>query len=82
MRQRQKGPVPEMKPFTMISIFVFSLIAILQLTRFVLGWEISINGVTIPVWVSAIAFIVSAGLAVMLWRESRTSATGQVLNVD
>jgi ABC-type methionine transport system permease subunit len=71
-----------MKPFTMISIFVFSLIAILQLTRFVLGWEISINGVTIPVWVSAIAFIVSAGLAVMLWRESRTSATGQVLNVD
>jgi hypothetical protein len=65
-----------MKPFAVISIIVFSLIAILQLTRLLLGWEVSVNGVTIPVWVSAIAFIVSAGLAVMLWRESRISATG------
>ena len=60
-----------MKPFTAISIVVFSLVAILQLTRLVLGWEVSINGVAIPVWVSGIAFIVSGGLAVMLWRESR-----------
>jgi hypothetical protein len=65
-----------MKPFTLMSIIVFSLIAILQLTRLVLGWEVQVDGVTIPVWVSAIAFVVSAGLAVMLWRESHASATG------
>lgn len=60
-----------MKPFTVISIVVFSLVAILQLTRLVLGWEVSINGVAIPLWASGIAFIVAGGLALMLWREGR-----------
>jgi hypothetical protein len=62
-----------MKPFTVISIIVFSLVAVLQLTRFVLGWEVSVNGVALPVWGSGIAFVVSGGLAVMLWRENRSS---------
>ena len=62
-----------MKPFTVISIVVFSLVAILQLTRLVLGWEALVNGVDIPVWASGIAFIVAGGLAVMLWREGRAS---------
>ena len=65
-----------MKPFTVISIFVLSLVSILQLTRLVLGWDVSVNGVAIPVWVSGVAFIVSGGLGVMLWRESRTSQSG------
>ena len=60
-----------MKPFTAISIVVFSLIAILQLLRFVLGWEVSVNGIAVPVWVSGMAFVLLAGLAVMLWRETR-----------
>lgn len=65
-----------MKPFTVISIVVFSLVAILQLTRLVLGWDVSVNGVAIPVWASGVAFIVSGGLALMLWREGRTSRPG------
>ena len=65
-----------MKTFTVVSIVVFSLIAILQLLRFVLGWEVSVNGAVIPVWASGIAFIVSGGLAVMLWRENRASTAG------
>lgn len=60
-----------MKPFTTLAIIVMSLIAVLQLTRFVQGWEVSINGMIVPVWVSGIAFAVLAGLAAMLWRESR-----------
>ena len=62
-----------MKPFTVISIVVFSLISVLQLVRLILGWDVSVNGVSIPVWVSGIAFIVTGGLAVMLGRENRTS---------
>lgn len=61
-----------MKPFAAISILVFSMIAILQLVRFILGWEVSVNGFTVPVWVSGIAFVVLGGLAGMLWREGRT----------
>ena len=65
-----------MKPFTLTAIVVLSLTAILQLTRFTLGWEILVNGIVIPVWVSGITFVISGGLAAMLWRECRTQATG------
>ena len=61
-----------MKPFTTLAVVFLSLMAVLQLTRFVQGWEVSVNGVTVPVWVSGLAFIVAAGIAAMLWRESRT----------
>ena len=54
----------------MIAIALFSLIALLQLLRFILGWEVTVNGVTVPVWASGIAFVIAAGLAVMVWRET------------
>jgi len=59
------------KPFTLIAVVLLSLIALLQLLRFVLGWEVTVDGVTVPVWVSGIAFVIAAGLAVMVWRETR-----------
>jgi hypothetical protein len=58
------------RPFIMIAIALFSLIALLQLLRFILGWEVTVNGVTVPVWASGIAFVIAAGLAVMVWRET------------
>ncbi len=60
-----------MKPFTTLAVVFLSLIAILQLTRFVQGWPVTVNGVAIPVWASGLAFVVVAFLAAMLWRESR-----------
>ncbi len=60
-----------MKPFTKIAIAVLTVVAIGHLTRFLLGWEAVVNGFVIPVWWSAIAFIVAGGLAVMIWRELR-----------
>ncbi len=59
------------KPFTIIAVVLLSLIALVQLLRFVLGWEVTLGGVTVPVWVSGIAFLIAAGLAVMVWRELR-----------
>ncbi len=59
------------KPFTVIAIVLLSLIAILQLLRFILGWEVTVHGVSVPVWASGIAFVVAAGLAVMVWLETR-----------
>ena len=59
------------KPFTVIAIGLLSLIAVLQLLRFILGWEVTVNGLGVPLWVSAIAFLVATGLAVMLWLEAR-----------
>jgi len=59
------------KPFTIIATGLFSLIAVLQLLRFILGWEVTVNGLSVPVWVSGIAFVVAGGLAVMVWLEAR-----------
>ena len=60
-----------MKPFTLMTVVVLSLVAIVQLIRLALGWEVSVNGVSIPVWASGIAFVVAGGLAAMLWLEAR-----------
>ena len=57
------------KPFTITAVVLLSLIALLQFLRFALGWEVTVNGISIPVWASGVAFLVAAGLAVMVWRE-------------
>jgi membrane protein implicated in regulation of membrane protease activity len=59
------------KPFTRITVAFLSLIALLQLLRFILGWEVTLNGAIVPVWASGVAFVIVGGLAVMLWRETR-----------
>lgn len=59
------------KPFTAIAVALFALIALVQLLRFVLGWQVTIEGIAVPVWVSGIACVLAAGLAVMVWREAR-----------
>ena len=43
---------------------VFSLVAVLHLTRVLNGWEGMVAGVIIPVWVSGIAVVVTGYLAV------------------
>ena len=59
------------KPFTSIAIVIFALVALLQLLRVLLGWEVTVNGWRIPLWASGAAFAVATGLAVMVWRENR-----------
>lgn len=61
-----------MKPFTTVAVVVFSLVALLQLLRVALAWEVTVNGVLIPPWASVIACLVAATLAFMLRREMRT----------
>ncbi len=61
-----------MKPFTTASVVVFALVALLQVLRVVLGWDVMINGILIPPWASIIACVVAATLAFKLRREMRT----------
>ena len=61
-----------MKPFTAITIVVFSLVAVLHVLRLMFRWEVVINGLVMPMWASVVGLIVAAGLAVMVWREART----------
>ena len=59
-----------MKPFTTVAIVVFVLVALAQLLRVVLGWDIIVDGIIIPSWVSLIACGIAGTLATMLWREN------------
>ena len=61
-----------MKPFATVAVVVFASVALLQLLRVVWGWEITVNGVPIPLWASVVACVVAAILAFMLSRESRS----------
>ena len=60
-----------MKPFTNIAVGVFALVALLQLLRVMLGWDVVIGGFAVPAWASVIACAAAAFLAVMVEREAR-----------
>ena len=62
-----------MKPFTTVAILLISAAAVLQLIRFLRGWVVTVDGATIPVWVSGVAAVVLGLVAAMLWRESHRS---------
>jgi membrane protein implicated in regulation of membrane protease activity len=59
-----------MKPFTTIALVIFSFIACAHLLRIIFCAEVIVNGISIPLWVSAVASIIFGVLAYMLWREN------------
>jgi uncharacterized membrane protein YvlD (DUF360 family) len=59
------------KPFTLLAVIVFALVAVLQLLRVAMGWEVTINGFSVPLWGSIVACVVAAVLAAMVARENR-----------
>jgi hypothetical protein len=58
------------KPFSKVASILLALVSLLQLTRFLLGWEVHVNGATVPLWPSALACLVTGVLSVGLWREA------------
>lgn len=58
------------KPATFAAIVFLSIIALGHLLRLVFHVKIIADGFVVPLWGSAIACIVAALLAAMLWRES------------
>jgi len=60
-----------MKPFTSLVVAFLALIGLAHLLRLLLQWPVVVNGMVVPMWISAIALAVCATLAVMLWREHR-----------
>ena len=61
-----------MKPFTAIAAVVFALMAFVHLLRLFVGWDVTVAGIGVPVWISLPVLIACAGLALMLFREGRT----------
>jgi len=59
------------KPFTLLAVLVFAIVALVHLLRLVFGWEVTINGAAVPLWASVAGIVIAAGLAAGLWWESR-----------
>ena len=63
-----------MRRYAEISGVLFTLIALAQLCRVILGWPAQVGGVSIPIWCSIVACLVTGSLAIWAFRVSRGAA--------
>ena len=62
-----------MKPFTNLAIAIFILVAVLHLLRLVFGWEVTLDSMVVPMWVSVMGLLIAGALAYFLWHEAYKS---------
>ena len=60
--------------YVRVSGVVFMVMALVQLARTVLGWPIEVDGVSIPMWVSGLAFGITSTFAVWAFRTAKGAA--------
>jgi hypothetical protein len=49
--------------FSLNTAVIFSLIALLHAIRLLRGWQVTIEGAVVPIWISWIALVIAAYLA-------------------
>ena len=59
-----------MRRYVLVSGLFLALVSCVQLIRLILRWPITVAGVSIPLWASAVAAIVAGGMAVWAFRVS------------
>ena len=59
------------RPFTWIASAIFALMALIHIYRVFTDFQVVLGSHTIPIWVSYVAIVVTAGLSWMLCREAR-----------
>ena len=58
-----------MRRYELVSGTIFTIIALAQLTRTVLALPVQVDGLSVPVWASGIAFLIAAILAIWAFRS-------------
>ena len=58
------------KPFTLIAVVIFALVALAHLYRLVTHFQIILGSHTVPQWLSIVGFVVAGVLAWMVYREN------------
>ena len=49
--------------FSTIAAAIFGVVAVLHLVRILMGWPVTIDGWSVPMWVSWVGLIVAGGLS-------------------
>jgi hypothetical protein len=57
-----------------VASVIFGLVSVAQLVRLVARIDVLVSGRPLPLWPSAMAFLVAGGLSVWMWRLSATGA--------
>jgi hypothetical protein len=52
------------KAFVIVSTFIFALVAVMHLIRLMLGWSVVLGMTSVPLWVSLLVVLISAGIAI------------------
>ena len=60
--------------YSRLAAIIFAVIALLQLLRALFAWEVTLNGLPIPLFVSGIACFVAA---IMAWLGFTASSRGR-----
>jgi hypothetical protein len=59
--------------YSLVAGVIFLVIAAAHALRLILKWEVIFAGWQLPLWVSAVAFVLTAYLAYEVFRHSRSS---------
>jgi hypothetical protein len=59
-----------MKPATTITAIFLLIVSIMHLLRLIFQVKVTTNLFDVPMWMSAPACLVTAGLAIWLWKEN------------
>ena len=70
-RARRKGSRLNRKTYMTITATLFLVMAIVHLLRIILGWQVEIGGLSIPLWVSWLALFVTGALAYFGFTQKR-----------
>jgi hypothetical protein len=60
-----------MKPATIITIILLLFVSVAHLLRLIFQVKVTANGFEIPIWASIPGCVVTAALAIWLWRENK-----------
>lgn len=58
--------------FSLLSAVIFTIIALVQLSRAIGGWEVTLGGTVMPIWPSWVVAIVAGALAWLGYGAART----------
>ena len=68
-----------MHRYVLVSGLFLVLLACVQLLRLILGWKVTVAGVEIPLWASAVAALILGGLALWAFRVRGREGSSAVI---
>ena len=61
------------RTFSLVTAVLFSLVALLHAVRLLRGWQVTVEGAVMPIWISWIGLAIAAYLAYQGFLLSKTA---------